>query len=115
MNQPAAAVATTSDRQATLRSGGTAPEFDVRSSGSRRVFRVFAPGAQRVELSADFTGWEPVALVRGNDGWWTLTRTIAAGTYQVNMRTNGGSWTAPPGLLTTRDEFGGVAGVLKLE
>jgi hypothetical protein len=63
----------------------------------------------------DFTAWQPVALHRGADGWWTLAHELAVGTYQMNLRVDGGSWQAPPGLLTTRDEFGGIAGILPIE
>jgi len=33
----------------------------------------------------------------------------------VNLRVDRGQWIAPPGLLTTRDEFGGVVGILTIE
>ncbi len=107
--------ATSSERDAKATTSSMLPTLEVRSSGARRVFRVYAPAAQSVELSGDFTQWQAVALTRGDAGFWTLTRTIASGTYQVNVRTNGGPWIAPAGLLTTRDEFGGIAGVLTFE
>jgi hypothetical protein len=91
--------------------------FDVRSSGtsSRRTLRVFAPGAKSVEITGDFTQWQPAHLARGADGWWTVTRALAPGTYQMNMRVDGGPWIAPPGLLATRDEFGATTGILTIE
>lgn len=96
--------------------GASATAFDIRSlGGNRRVLRVFAPAATRVEISGDFTRWEPLLLVKGADGWWSATRVIAPGTYQMNMRIDGGAWMAPPGLLTARDEFGGVVGLLTVE
>jgi hypothetical protein len=104
--------------------GSTAGEngslaFEVRSSASsaaaRRELRVFAPAARSVEITADFTQWIPVRLTRGTDGWWTDSRNLNPGTYQVNIRIDGGAWIAPPGLLTTRDEFGGTAGILTIE
>jgi hypothetical protein len=90
--------------------------FEARTmSGTQRTLRVYAPSAQTVELNGDFTQWKAVALTRGADGWWTVTRSIAAGTHQMNIRIDGGSWLAPPGLLTAADEFGGVVGILVLE
>lgn len=93
-----------------------ATRFDVRTAqGTQRTLRVYAPRARTVEITGDFTLWQPVALVHGNDGWWTTTQPIAAGTHQVNLRVNSGTWLAPPGLLTASDEFGGVVGILTLE
>lgn len=81
--------------------------------GSRgRLLRVLAPGARAVEVNGDFTGWTPRALVPAGQGWFTLTAPIASGTYQMNVRVDGGSWVVPPSLTVVRDEFGGSSGVL---
>jgi hypothetical protein len=96
--------------------GRTASAFNVQAAGAnRQVLRVRAPGASRVEISGDFTQWQPIALSPTADGWWTTTQTIRPGTYQMNLRINGGAWVAPPGLLTTRDEFGTISGILIIE
>jgi hypothetical protein len=90
--------------------------FQVReTSGNQRTLRIDAPSASNVELNGDFTNWQPVRLTRGSDGWWSVTLPIAPGTYQVNIRVDGGRWIAPPGLLTSRDEFGGMVGILTIE
>jgi hypothetical protein len=92
--------------------------FDVRSSGDAnndRTLRVFAPAAKSVEITGDFTQWQPLRLARGPDGWWTVARVLAPGTYQMNMRIDGGPWIAPPGLLASRDEFGATTGILTVE
>jgi hypothetical protein len=87
--------------------------FETQPAGNGRLtLRVRAPGVQSVEINADFTDWKPVALVAGADGWWSTTLPIAPGTYQANVRVDGGPWLAPPGLVAVRDEFGGVFGVL---
>jgi hypothetical protein len=91
----------------------TVTAFQVQSAGSGRwTLRVRAPGARAVELNGDFTGWKPVALAAGTDGWWATTLAIAPGIYQTNVRVDGGPWLAPPGLVAVRDEFGGAFGVL---
>jgi len=96
--------------------GAGATLFQVRTAqGTQRTLRVYAPQARTVEINGDFTLWQPVALARGNDGWWTTVQPIAAGTHQVNLRVDGGKWLAPPGLLTASDEFGGVVGILTIE
>lgn len=82
------------------------------TAGGPRTLRVRAPRAQIVEVSGDFTSWQPRALTRGADDWYTFVAPLAPGTYQMNVRVNGGEWLPPPSLTTVRDEFGGVAAVL---
>jgi hypothetical protein len=90
--------------------------FDVRTtSGDRRILRVDAPSARSVELNADFTHWQPVRLTQDSDGQWSITLPIARGTYQMNIRLDGGAWIVPPGLLTSTDEFGGLVGLVTIE
>jgi hypothetical protein len=109
------------EHETDLQSAGDSPDSPrlvVRTplrGSTRRELRIFAPGAKTVEITGDFTEWQPVRLTRGADGWWTVSRELARGTYQMNMRIDGGAWTAPGGLLTTRDEFGGVTGILTIE
>lgn len=103
---------------ATAPDASRAPALVVRTptaGSARREIRIFAPAAKSVEVNGDFTQWQPVRLTHGADGWWTATRTLARGTYQMNIRVDGGAWIAPSGLLTTRDEFGGVTGILTIE
>lgn len=91
-------------------------DFAVRTdSGVHRSIRVEVRGANTVEISGDFTQWRPVRLVQSADGSWTASLPIALGTHQMNLRINGGEWVAPPGLLTSRDEFGGIVGILVVE
>jgi hypothetical protein len=109
-----AAVPTSSAARETPTPGAT--QFELRTAaGTQRVLRVYAPSATSVEINGDFTQWKALSLARGNDGWWSITLPIAAGTHQTNVRIDGGSWIAPPGLLATADEFGGVVGILVLE
>ncbi|HST61753.1 MAG TPA: glycogen-binding domain-containing protein [Longimicrobium sp.] len=92
-----------------------AQAFEVRSAGERRTLRVRIPGAARVELKGDFTEWEPLALTPGDEpGTWEAVLSAAPGTYRLNVRVDGGEWSAPPGLLDVPDEFGGRVGLLVL-
>ena len=86
-----------------------------RTGDPLRQIRVSAPSARSVEVTGDFTNWQPIALSRGQDGWWSIARPLAPGTYQLNVRVDGGPWLAPPGLLTSRDEFAGVVAILTIE
>jgi hypothetical protein len=93
-----------------------ATDFAVQTaSGRHRTIRIEARGAQTVEINSDFTRWRPTRLERSANGSWVLSLPLAAGTYQVNIRIDGGAWVAPPGLLTSTDEFGGVVGILVVE
>jgi hypothetical protein len=78
------------------------------------LYRValFAPGAKRVELSADFTKWSAIQLVPAASGLWTADVRVSPGAYGVNVRIDGGAWKAPPGTATIADDFGGSAGVV---
>jgi hypothetical protein len=79
------------------------------------ILRANAPRAQTVEVTGDFTKWEPVQLSSEGGGWWAIRLPLAAGKYQMNLRINGGSWMVPPGLLPIADEFGGSVGLLVVE
>jgi hypothetical protein len=93
-----------------------ASDFEaVSTTGTRRVLRLRAPSAHAVEINADFTGWQPVPFKRETSGIWTVVLTIPSGAHQFNIRVDGGPWLVPPGVLSTRDEFGGVVGILSIE
>jgi hypothetical protein len=78
----------------------------------RRALRVSAPGARTVEVMGDFTGWQPVALQPSGGGWWRLVTPLTPGTYQMNVRLDGGAWEVPAGSLESVDEFGVRVGVV---
>jgi len=90
-----------------------AAAFRVERAGARQArIQLRVPGARTVELSGDFTEWRPIALHRGAPDVWSVTLPIAPGTYRVNLRVNGGTWSAPPGLPQVRDDFAGVVGLV---
>jgi hypothetical protein len=98
-----------------LRSTATGPRLEIASlPNGRRTIRVQAPAARTVEVMGDFTTWQPLALSRVADGWWTATLAVAPGTYQLNVRLNGGTWEAPAGVPEKLDEFGTRVGILTL-
>ena len=87
----------------------------VRDSLGAVWLRVNAPRAQLVEVTGDFTNWEPVPMLPTSGGWWAVTLPITPGKYQMNLRLDGGKWLVPPGLLSMADEFGGTVGLLIVE
>jgi hypothetical protein len=80
------------------------------AAGTQRIV-VLAPGASTVEVMADFTGWEPVALGLHDDGF-ALELPIAPGTHRVAIRVNGGPWMAPSNMPAIDDDFGGRVGLV---
>jgi hypothetical protein len=86
-----------------------------RTSPGVVTIKVSASRALVVEVSGDFTKWEPLQLERSADGWWSKALSIPPGKYQVNVRLDGGKWLVPKGLLSIVDEFGGTVGVLVVE
>jgi len=75
------------------------------------VVRVHSPGARRVEIMGDITGWEPVDLDRRGDRW-ERRLTAASGPHHVLVRIDGGAWLPPSNLPRIDDEFGGRVGLV---
>lgn len=67
----------------------------------------------RVELVADWTGWQPVAVPEADRGTYPVEVQLAPGTYRFAFLVNG-RWTVPPGYPTEPDEYGGRRAVLRV-
>jgi 1,4-alpha-glucan branching enzyme len=78
------------------------------------AFVVRAPGATRVEVTGDFSNWEPVALSRAETGEWSAVLQLTRGTYRFNVRIDDGPWIVPAGVSRLEDEFGGDVGLLRV-
>jgi hypothetical protein len=72
------------------------------------------PG-RRVEIMGDPTDWQPRSLDSVSHTAWRTVLHLPPGTYHVNMRIDSGSWRELPGYPSTRDEFGGLVGVIVIE
>jgi hypothetical protein len=98
--------------------GAAASSDEIESFTTSRIganaveFRVKASSARQIEIIGDFTQWSPVAMRSQGNGWWVVTLTVAPGTYEMNLRSDGGKWLVPPGLAAVRDESGGEVGML---
>jgi len=90
----------------------TASSFGVRAAGASRIIYVHAPAARTIELMADFTDWQPVAMRHASNDEWQIAMPITPGAHRVNIRVDGGEWSAPPGASTVQDEFNGVVGLV---
>ena len=84
----------------------------VRLSSERYRIVVHFPGAARVELASDLTGWVPVVMLRGTGDTWSAEVPASSGVHRVSFRIDGGTWIAPPGLVAEDDGFGGSAGMV---
>jgi AMP-activated protein kinase-like protein len=90
--------------------------FEFRNAGeSLQRFTARIGGVETVEIMGDFTGWEPVPLIRRGRDQWELLLPMAPGIHQINLRIDGGQWIAPPGMPTLRDGFNGEVGVLVIK
>ncbi|MBQ8279082.1 MAG: type I pullulanase [Roseburia sp.] len=69
------------------------PEVD----GLNVTFRYYAPDATKVCLAGTMNGWSDSAtlMTKGDDGVWTHTAELAAGTYQYKFVVDG-SWVNDP-------------------
>jgi hypothetical protein len=102
LNEPTPAVA----RVARAR-----PVIQVAGSDSTRTVRVRAAGARRVELMADFTGWEPVELAPSGDVF-SREFVLSSGTHRLVVRLDGGPWVPAVNTPAVDDDFGGRVGLL---
>ncbi len=68
------------------------------------------PPATSVEIAGDFTDWRPIALAQNSEGSWEVVLQITAGIHQINMRRDGGPWTAPGGTTRLAGDYGDEVG-----
>jgi hypothetical protein len=86
----------------------------VRQDSTRVLVRLRIPHAKQVELSGEPTSWTPVTMRRVQGDWWEAHLNARPGSYRMNIRVDGRQWIAPPGTVTSRDEFGGEVGVIHI-
>lgn len=94
----------------------TAAAFQIEEAehGTRRL-RIRVPSARSVELSGDFTNWQPISLRHVDGDQWETTLAIAPGMHRVVIRVDGDAWTTPPGIASVQDEFQGTVGVIVIK
>jgi hypothetical protein len=90
--------------------------FELRPAGEA-LQRVTARigGVETVEIMGDFTDWTAIPLVRRGRDLWELLIPMSSGMHQINLRIDGGSWIAPPGVPAIKDGFNGEVGVLVIK
>ena len=68
------------------------------------------PPATLVEIAGDFTDWQPVSMARTAGGSWEVVLPMAKGVHQINLRIDGGPWTAPGGTTHLVGDYGDEVG-----
>lgn len=114
----------TSGRFATLgmridiRKGPPAPvrgtdAFRAERLGAARVrVTLQLDGARSVAVAGEWNDWVPTPMRRDASGRWTAVLGLRPGVYRCALLVDGARWVAPPGALTTGDDFGGELGLL---
>jgi hypothetical protein len=91
-------------------------DFEVRplATGTQKI-TVRVGGVETVEVMGDFSDWTPLVLMRRGRDLWDITLPVTAGVHEINLRLDGGSWLAPPGLPMRHDGFNGDVGLLVVQ
>lgn len=55
------------------------------------VFNVYSPDSKVVEVAGEFNSWTPAKMKKGEEGVWSLKKSLAAGSYQYKFVFDG-SW-----------------------
>jgi len=97
-----------------VRPTAAAFQVDDAEHGAHRL-RIRVPGARSVELSGDFTNWQPISLEHADGDQWETTLVITPGMHRVAIRVDGDAWTTPPGIPAVSDEFQGTVGVIVIK
>jgi len=78
-------------------------------------FSMSAPDAKLVEVAGDFTQWEPLPMVRDEQGVWSRTFYLAPGNYNYKLK-NGDLWLLDPSNPQKVDDGKGIINsLLKVE
>lgn len=55
-------------------------------------FRLFAPNNRAASLIGDFSDWDEIAMEKGDDGYFRVSRDLPDGTYQYRFMIRSKSW-----------------------
>lgn len=104
--------ATTGSSPSVNPSAGVSGFTMQRNASGAVVMSITAPSAASVEITGDFTQWEAWSMTGTGSGRFVITLPVTAGTYQMNVRVDGGAWVVPQGLTVIRDELGNNVGIV---
>jgi len=94
-------------------SNGTETRLTIQTRPDDVLLTVYAPHAGLVEISGDFTDWQPVQLSRNTADHesWVGTFRISSGIHRINVRRDGGPWLVPGGTRRSPDDYDGEVGI----
>lgn len=77
-----------------------------------RVLSIQIKNAKSVEIRGSFTDWYAIPMREKTTGLWVLPVSLSPGVYPIAIRIDNTTWRPPPGVPVTKDEFGGINGLL---
>jgi len=75
------------------------------ANGANIELALFAPYNEVVELIGDFSGWKPLAMSRGDDGWWRVSVELSDGDHLYKFRVKSLSYFAMGETLDVFDPY----------
>lgn len=88
-------------------------KFEMQAgAGDMHKLIIRVGGVETVDVMGDFSDWSPLTLVRRGRDLWELNVPLSPGMHHINVRVDGGVWTAPPGIPTMHDAFSGDVGLI---
>lgn len=87
-------------------------EYRAASTGGMQRIIIRVGGVETVDIMGDFSDWSPLTLVRHGRDVWELSIPMSPGMHRINVRVDGGAWTAPPNMPTMHDSFNGEVGLM---
>src|SRR6266550_570592 len=112
VRKPAPPILST-EAPAPIGSDGTKTRLAIQTRPDDVLLTIYAPQALTVEISGDFTDWQPVPLSRdpADHESWVGTFRISSGMHRINVRRDGGPWLVPGGTRRTPDDYDGEVGI----
>ena len=65
-------------------------------NGNKVTFRYYDPNASYVALRGTMNGWGETPMTKGDDGVWSITRTLDKGDYEYKFYFGGDDWRLDP-------------------
>jgi len=95
-----------------LRGGRTPPDT---SSRIQVELQLKSPNASSVSVAGDWSGWDTVRMMRGEDGVFRVRLSLSPGRYQYAFLVDERTWVSDPRAATTLDSgYGGADSILDL-
>jgi cytochrome c5 len=89
-----------------------AARLEIVRTGEMHVLRVHAASANNIDVTGDFTDWEPRSMKKTGDGVWEIEISLPPGVHRLNIRIDEGEWLVPAGARPEQGDFGGMVGVV---